>query len=83
MLYFLIASAAKDILLDCVLENPRWGLLDLYALLTEDIVKFDVRIRLTTYCTENHQTSKAIHSGHPDLLLKLLRKKCSVSDCVE
>ena len=81
---FLIASAAKDILLDYVLENPIWGLLDLYVLLTEDIVQFDVNAgEHTANWTENAQASKFLHSDHPELLLKLLKKKCSVSDCVQ
>ena len=75
---------AKDILLDCVLENPSWGLLDLYVLLTEDIVKFDRDARRpTTYWTVKPRRPKFIHSKHPEILLKLLREKCSVSDCVQ
>ena len=82
-IYSFIASAAKDILLNYVLENPRWGLLDLYVLLTEDIVQFDADVPIPiAIWTVNRQASRFHYSDHTELLLKLLRKKCSVSECV-
>ena len=77
---FFIASAAKDILLNYVLENPRWGLLDLYVLLTEDIVQFDADVPIPiAIWTVNRQASRFHYSDHTELLLKLLKNKCSVS----
>ena len=82
--FILIASPAKEILLDYVLENLQWGLLDMYVLLTEDIVKFDAFARgPIDYWTKKHNVSKFIHRDHTELLLKLLTAKCPVSDYLQ
>ena len=83
-LYFLTASAAKDILLDCVLKNHMWGVLDLYVVLTDDMVKFDMEARKeTAYLTEDPLSPKFKHIYHTEALLKILREKCSVSDYIQ
>ena len=82
--FILIALAAKEILLDYVLENLHWGLLDLYVLLTEDITEFDTHARgPIDYWIEKQQVSKFIHRENTEILLKILRAKCPVSDYLQ
>ena len=77
-----IAPAAKEILMDYVLENPKWGLLDMYVLMNEDIIELDVNAcRPLSDSRDNDKISKLhyMYKEHTALLLKLLRTKCPVS----
>ena len=83
-LYFfsvLIAQQVQTILVDCVQENLNWGLLDMYILLNENIVKFDANAqRLILRTFQRNKLPKFPYQYHADWLLQLLKAKCSVSN---
>ena len=60
-------------LLKSYLGGPQWGYLEMYMLLAEDLVKFDL-------CHGNEKTHKHFSTnGYPDLLITLLISRCPVS----
>ena len=75
---------ARKILLDCVMENNDWGLLDLHVVLNEDILKFNVNgdESIKPWRTKN-SLSKFLHRDHGDMLLRILIVKCSVRHCLK
>ena len=64
-------------LLESYLEGPKWGYLEMFMLLAEDIVEFHVD-------QANEKTSMRLNDeGYPDLLVSLLISRCPVSQCWE
>ena len=81
---FLVSSWANQFLLGIVQNDSHWGLLDMFVLLSEDIVTFDVNTQKPIFQEmETNISSKFPHHEHGDLLLELLRVKCPVSNCLK
>ena len=81
----------RKLVLESCLRRGSWGLLEMYILLTDDIVEFDVHpIKsvwedLDDLVTAREQFSPAIdikldYKEHGDFLLSLLMVKCPVSN---
>ena len=75
----------RKLVLESCLANGSWGFLDMYVLLTNDIVEFDVSIEAIDLERRRKLTwSPAIdiklnHKQHEDLFLSFLRDRCPVS----
>ena len=75
----------RNLVLESCLANDSWGLLDMYVILTDDIVEFDMRIESWDLERRREITwSPAIdiklnHKQHEDLVLSFLRDRCPVS----
>ena len=75
---------AKQILLDCVMENHNWGLLNMYVVLNEDILKFDVSGDRSLGAQQTiNPIPKFLYRNHSNMLLGILTAKCSVSNCLK
>ena len=77
----------RKLILESCLRHGRWGLLEMYILLTDDVVDFDVHpFGLWTDLDRIYEQLtpvidiKLYYKQHADLLLSLLMVKCSVSN---
>ena len=78
----------RKLVLEATLANGRWGLLEMYLLLTDDIVELKVCFKIQDYLDIEPEYRvpdidiKLDYKNHPDLFLSLLIARCPVSDCI-
>ena len=74
----------RKLVLQHCLYNQDWSLLELYGLLTDDIIALDVSGGRDTGCHQMQtfdDDAKFRYHKYPNLLLTLVRARCPVSVC--
>ena len=84
MYSILPGAMERKFVINSCLKRGTWGLLELYTLLTDDIVNFNMRPEGFYWDVLNKQVTAAgdknvDYKQHPDLCLSLLIAKCPVS----